>query len=97
MASAWVNFNGTGTVAIRSSYNVSSITDHGTGLHSANFATAIIADYSVSATAWNPASFTTGGASAQGRNTTNVLLRSANPAGTALLDSEYFDVIVFGS
>ena len=31
-ALAWVNFNGTGTVAIRSSYNVSSITDNGTHL-----------------------------------------------------------------
>ena len=28
---AWVNFNGTGTVAIRASGNVSSITDNGTG------------------------------------------------------------------
>ena len=30
-AKAWVNFNGTGTVAIRDSHNVSSITDNGTG------------------------------------------------------------------
>ena len=37
---AWVNFNGTGTVAIRDSFNVSSITDHSTGTYSANFATA---------------------------------------------------------
>ena len=28
---AWVNFNGEGTVAIRASYNVASITDNGTG------------------------------------------------------------------
>ena len=34
---AWVNFNGTGTVAIRSSGNVSSITDHGTGEYTVNF------------------------------------------------------------
>jgi len=31
LARAWVNFNGTGTVAIRASGNVSSITDNGTG------------------------------------------------------------------
>ena len=36
---AWVNFNGTGTVAIRASYNISSITDNGTGWFKANFAT----------------------------------------------------------
>lgn len=34
---AWVNFDGTGTVAIRASGNASSITDHGTGDYSANF------------------------------------------------------------
>jgi hypothetical protein len=34
---AWVNFNGVGTVAIRGSYNVSSITDNGTGTYSINF------------------------------------------------------------
>ena len=36
---AWVNFNGTGTVAIRDSGNVSSITDHGTGQYTTNFTT----------------------------------------------------------
>jgi hypothetical protein len=40
-ALAWVNFNGTGTVAIRSSYNVSSITDNGTGDYTVNFANAL--------------------------------------------------------
>ena len=39
-AKAWVNFNGTGTVAIRSDYNISSITDHGTGEYTMNFSTA---------------------------------------------------------
>jgi hypothetical protein len=38
---AWVNFNGTGTVAIRSSGNVSSITDNGTGDYTVNFAVAM--------------------------------------------------------
>lgn len=38
---AWVNFNGTGTVAIRASYNVASITDNGTGDYTINFATAM--------------------------------------------------------
>jgi len=34
---AWVNFNGTGTIAIRASGNVTSITDRGTGLYTVNF------------------------------------------------------------
>ena len=45
---AWVNFNGTGTVAIRESGNVSSITDNGTGDYTINFTTAMSdANYSV--------------------------------------------------
>ena len=40
-ARAWVSFNGTGTVAIRGSGNVSSITDNGTGDYTVNFTTAI--------------------------------------------------------
>lgn len=38
---AWVNFNGTGTVAIRGSGNVSSITDLTTGQYRVNFTTAL--------------------------------------------------------
>lgn len=41
LAKAWVNFNGTGTVAIRDSYNVSSITDDGVGQYRINFSTAL--------------------------------------------------------
>jgi len=50
-ARAWVNFNGTGTVAIRASGNVSSITDNGTGDYTVNFTTAMAdANYSTLAT-----------------------------------------------
>jgi len=38
---AWVNFNGTSTVAIRGSFNVSSITDNGTGDYTVNFTNAL--------------------------------------------------------
>lgn len=48
-AKAWVNFNGTGTVAIRRAFNVSSITDNGTGDYTVNFTTAMPdANYAVS-------------------------------------------------
>ena len=40
-AKAWVNFNGTGTVAIRASFNVTSITDNGTGDYTVNFTNAL--------------------------------------------------------
>jgi hypothetical protein len=42
LCKAWVNFNGTGTVAIRASYNVSSITDNGVGNYTVNFTTALV-------------------------------------------------------
>jgi hypothetical protein len=48
---AWVNFNGTGTVAIRASGNVSSVTDNGVGDYTVNFITAMPdANYAVSGT-----------------------------------------------
>jgi hypothetical protein len=51
MARAWVNFNGTGAVAIRASGNVTSITDNGTSVYTVNFTTALAdANYSVVAT-----------------------------------------------
>ena len=41
-ARAWVNFNGTGTVAIRASYNVSSITDNGVGFYTINLTNPLV-------------------------------------------------------
>lgn len=41
LCQAWVNFNGTGTVAIRASGNVSHITDNGTGNYTVNFTNAL--------------------------------------------------------
>ena len=43
-AKAWVNFNGTGTIAIRDSFNVSSITDNGTGTTTVTLASAMPSD-----------------------------------------------------
>ena len=40
-AKAWVNFNGTGTVAIQNDGNVSSITDVTTGKYTVNYSTAV--------------------------------------------------------
>ena len=71
---AWVNFDGTGTPAIRASGNVSSITDNGTGDYTVNFTTAMPdANY-----AW----FTSGGRTANTGNPAN--LTSAAPTTSAL-------------
>jgi hypothetical protein len=52
MCRAWVNFNGTGTVAIRASGNVSSITDNSVGNYTVNFTTAMV-DVNYAAVAGN--------------------------------------------
>ena len=47
VAAAWVNFNGTGTIAARDSNNVSSLTDNGTGDYDVNFTSSMNSgDYS---------------------------------------------------
>ncbi len=63
-ARAWVNFNGTGTVVIRDSGNVSSITDNSTGNYRVNFTTAMSdANYAVAdSISGSPLSDTMGGA-----------------------------------
>jgi hypothetical protein len=106
-ALAWVNFNGTGTVAIRSSYNVSSITDNGTGDYTVNFATALSdANYSALVSGL---SFTSTdlrrGASISGDSTTGATLMSTtqlkvitgNPATGTLSDIALVNVAVFGN
>jgi hypothetical protein len=41
MARAWVNFNGSGTVAIRGQFNVNTISDNGSGDYTINFASSL--------------------------------------------------------
>ena len=54
VAQAWVRFNGTGTVAINDSYNVSSITDNGAGDYTVNFASALAnANYAMATSCLN--------------------------------------------
>ena len=48
---AWVNFNGTSTVSIRASYNVSSITDNAQGNYTVNFTSSISSNSAVLAVA----------------------------------------------
>ena len=59
-ARAWVNFNGTGTVAIRASGNVSSITDNGTGDYTVNFTTAMPDANYVFAAQWSDTAASSG-------------------------------------
>jgi hypothetical protein len=96
---AWVNFDGTGTVAIRASGNVSSITDNGTGDYTVNFTTAMPdANYSaVIATGQiGNASGSDIGNAAQHAPATNFLrIGTRNSSNGALLDCTYISVAIF--
>lgn len=72
---AWVNFNGTGTVAIRASFNVTSITDNGVGDYTVNFTTALAdANYACVSTSEALAGATTYvGMSEQGTRSTSAI------------------------
>lgn len=87
---AWVNFNGTGTVAIRAAFNVSSITDNGTGLYTVNFTTAMAdANYvtSISAGRATATTIASGGernlVSILRQQTTDAIVVTAINSGTA--------------
>jgi len=98
---AWVNFNGVGTIVIRDSANVSSITDYGVGNYAANFATAMSNTNYCAITYNNGHSTSTSsgafnnqyGGGVWNNSTTACDISSYN---TGLIDSTYFTLIVMG-
>jgi hypothetical protein len=98
IAKAWVNFNGTGTVAIRASYNVSSITDNGTGQYTVNFTNAFAdVNYSAVASAKRPAGSTEAPIMyTETFNTSSLLLNNSQP-GVNNYDSSVISVAIFSS
>lgn len=96
---AWVNFNGTGTVAIRASGNVSSITDNGTGNYTVNFTTAMpdtngaivcgVAGAISDPTSSNPV------VPAAFISTSQVRVRTTNPTANAAFDAEGVYISIF--
>lgn len=85
-ARAWVNFNGTGTVAIRASANVTSITDAGVGLYEVNFTNAMPdANYAPVVTAYSSSSalYAIGGQT-NGQAPTTAKFRIAIGAGSSI-------------
>ena len=96
---AWVNFNGTGTVAIRASGNVSSITDNSTGDYTVNFTNAMPdANYAVTGTAGgggsNPNNYLTGPSTATPMSTTQFRFQTRNDTAS-FVDSETTMLSVF--
>jgi hypothetical protein len=93
---AWVNFNGTGTVAIRNSGNVSSITDNGgLGDYTVNFTTAMPdANYAVGGSAEGTQPYHMVQRSNGGTTTSSVRIRTGEPGG-AVADVAIANVIIF--
>ena len=96
---AWVNFNGSNTVAIRQSGNVSSITDNGTGVYQVNFTNSMPDDsYSVAGTAtWSSANY--GGVlllngSTGGISSDHVWVATVSNTNTAAIDPLVVTVLV---
>jgi hypothetical protein len=91
---AWVNFNGTGTVAIRASYNVSSITDNGVGDYTVNFTTPLADDkYSCSGSIKEPAA-TPYNLHVLFQYTTSARIKLSQP-GVNTYDNESISVAIF--
>lgn len=93
-AKAWVAFNGTGTVAILSAYNVISITDNGLGIYTvntanalqdANYALAVSLDLAATRATIRPTLFTN----------TSVRLTCTGGAGDSAADAAYVSVAFF--
>jgi hypothetical protein len=105
LAKAWVNFNGTGTVAIRASLNVTSITDNGVGDYTVNFTTALAdANYAMTGSIRNTQTY------AQIQIGSPVIAQSTAPTTSALrittptigdantranIDSDYVSISIF--
>jgi hypothetical protein len=93
-AKAWVNFNGTGTPAIADSFNVSSITDNGTGDYTINFTTAM-ANANYAAVASGMDGTLPRWAAAYTKTTSGVTVLTHNGSGS-LDDFTQVDVVAFG-
>jgi hypothetical protein len=100
-ARAWVSFNGTGTVAIRASVNVSSITDHNTGDYTVNFTTAMTdTNYVVTGNCFATATGTTRGFISHSSNSayspaTGSVRICSIAAGVGNTDYQYEYVAIF--
>jgi hypothetical protein len=96
MCRAWVNFNGVGTVSVRGSGNVSSITDNGgTGNYTVNFSTGMPdANYSVAGTAGYDDASSMGTVNPKVFNTGSMRFIT-NPANGSTSDYHFISVQIF--
>ena len=101
---AWVNFNGMGTVSVRDSGNVSSITDNGVGDYTVNFSTAMPdTNYSINGSAsWDDITLNNSHGTAVSPNNESTTYQTSSvniiiwyPVSANRFDSRYTNVTVF--
>jgi hypothetical protein len=98
MCKAWVNFAGSGTVAIRAAFNVSSIQDNGTGQYTINFANALPdTNFVLAGTAGNLSATTSGRVIIRDGtwSTTACQIRDVISSTNATLDDDYIGIAIF--
>ena len=98
-AKAWVNFNGTGTAAIRDDYNVASITDEGTGVFTITYTNTLDGNNYIIVGSSGGTSNTTSGAvylldQQLARSSSSCRVYIGNNSGTAV-DCPNIDVVMF--
>ena len=97
-AKAWVNFNGTGTVAIRAAFNVSSITDNGSGDYTVNFTNAMVdTNYTATISVRDSGGWIgiiSSGTFGSVFTTTSIRVEAYSPS-TANTDNDYIGVVIF--
>tara|TARA_R110000764_G_scaffold235972_1_gene330781 strand:+ start:369 stop:746 length:378 start_codon:yes stop_codon:yes gene_type:complete len=97
MATAWVAFNGTGTVAIKGDYGVSSITDLDTGDYQINFSTnRASVTYSATACTYRQIGWGDGGINVRTHTVSSVRVTNVEYSSGAGADSPYVSVNIFG-
>ena len=89
---AWISFNGTGTIAIRDSFNVSSITDNAVGNYYVDLTTAM-SDTNYTLLTHNNAY---GGGWSNAISSSRLQVYSRNYEGAAMVDAGYFWVTLHG-
>ena len=101
VAAAWCNFNGTGTVAVRDSTNVASVTDSGLGNFRVNY-TSDMANSDYSATfggKWSTSVrtwYNAGNTSHPNPSTSSVTFAAYSDGTSAFVDAEYHFITIHG-
>ena len=100
IAAAWVNFDGTGTAAIRDSMNVASLTDNGTGDYTVNFSNSMANTNVSSVFGWNFTVGVYGGGPFGLKTTTPVAVGSirvgSHSGSLSAEDNKFLNVAIHG-